>query len=549
MTEMYDGNCLIGSTEVQVRYTSNWLDLLSSQDYNCSGQSIAKIIETIRSKSSRKGNWNYAVIRMDEFPQPGLFKYDKNRAKVYQVPTGCEILSFKDGTHAYEPITQITVEGNCDTAELYVGGRLIQPSTNESMAVFDHETGGIKRVTPQDSVHWLVPVITQDPTPFGTYGTFEDGWFIGSVLSDGYLSGTYFGYTKLDEKTRNHFRAYLDERFPNARINVYEEYPSEHKLAYSIKFHTSDARIMSFIDQLDLYTDREHRNFSTKQIPNKYFLEGSEEFLWGIFSGLMDGDGTILYNVLTSGEFSFQTRFSTSGVPLRDSFLRLCYRLGLRCTMSISPPRFQKGGHYSKETYVLLPNSEDIQEHLHQIRCIGTRESEILWLWNDNQREEYRNSRDIIPLTDKERRELAVLALNKNKKSVYQALCDKATIGCARYITGQFVNEIRNPELKQRILNRSVHWFRPRLTGNTSRETVYDFEIPTTKVFAVNDGVVVYDTASSNGILSKQANQEVTDYLNSVDRFVHSNGNLMHGITDLIKLTIFNLSRDPSISI
>ena len=32
---------------------------------------------------------------MDEFPQPGLFKYDKNRAKVYEVPEGCDIKSVR----------------------------------------------------------------------------------------------------------------------------------------------------------------------------------------------------------------------------------------------------------------------------------------------------------------------------------------------------------------------------------------------------------------------------------------------------------------------
>lgn len=53
------------------------------------------------------------------------------------------------------------------------------------------------------------------------------------------------------------------------------------------------------------------------------------------------------------------------------------------------------------------------------------------------------------------------------------------------------------------------------------------------------------DTASSNGVLSKQANQEVSEYLDSVGRYIHSNGKLMHGTTDLIKLTIYNLSRDP----
>lgn len=54
------------------------------------------------------------------------------------------------------------------------------------------------------------------------------------------------------------------------------------------------------------------------------------------------------------------------------------------------------------------------------------------------------------------------------------------------------------------------------------------------------------DTASSNGILSKQANEEVNNYLNSVSRYIGTNGKLMHVGTDLVNLTLFNLSRDPS---
>ena len=57
------------------------------------------------------------------------------------------------------------------------------------------------------------------------------------------------------------------------------------------------------------------------------------------------------------------------------------------------------------------------------------------------------------------------------------------------------------------------------------------------------------DTANANGVLSKQANEEIQKHLNSLTRYVHTNGGLMHGITDLVKLTIYNLSRNPSISL
>lgn len=253
----FDGNCLVGSTRVQIRYTSDWIEQISKQDYNCSGQDISTIIETIRSKSIQKNDFYYAEIRMDEFPQPGLFKYDKNRAKVYQIPEGCEIRSITETDNrwvpSYEPITQFTVERDCDVADVYVNNIALTVSTNPSMAVLD-ANGALKKETPEMSNNLLSPVIQEDHVVF---------------------------------------------------------------------------------------------------------------------------------------------------------------------------------------------------------------------------------------------------------KSV-------------RYL------------------------------GNIRKDTVYDFIVPTTKVFAVNDGVVVYDTASSNGILSKQANEEVTSYLNSVGRYIHSNGKLMHGTTDLIKLTIFNLSRDPA---
>lgn len=53
------------------------------------------------------------------------------------------------------------------------------------------------------------------------------------------------------------------------------------------------------------------------------------------------------------------------------------------------------------------------------------------------------------------------------------------------------------------------------------------------------------DTVSVNGILSEEANKEVNDYLNSLNRYIHTNGSVMPKHDDLVALTIYNLSRDP----
>lgn len=53
------------------------------------------------------------------------------------------------------------------------------------------------------------------------------------------------------------------------------------------------------------------------------------------------------------------------------------------------------------------------------------------------------------------------------------------------------------------------------------------------------------DTVSMNGIISKEANDEILKYLDSPARYVRSDGSLYMGTTDLNKLTLWNLTRDP----
>lgn len=57
------------------------------------------------------------------------------------------------------------------------------------------------------------------------------------------------------------------------------------------------------------------------------------------------------------------------------------------------------------------------------------------------------------------------------------------------------------------------------------------------------------DTVSVNGVLTKEANEEIGNYLDSIERYVHTNGSLVYSKTDLISLTLFNMSREPSVPV
>ena len=53
------------------------------------------------------------------------------------------------------------------------------------------------------------------------------------------------------------------------------------------------------------------------------------------------------------------------------------------------------------------------------------------------------------------------------------------------------------------------------------------------------------DTVSISGLLTEEANKECEEHLASKFRYVSSNGNIVCSTTDIVNLTLFNLSRDP----
>ena len=53
------------------------------------------------------------------------------------------------------------------------------------------------------------------------------------------------------------------------------------------------------------------------------------------------------------------------------------------------------------------------------------------------------------------------------------------------------------------------------------------------------------DTVSVDGIISKEANEEVENYLDSPSRYVRTNGTLYMGFSDLQTLMLANMTRDP----
>jgi len=216
----FDGNCLIGTTTVTLRYTNLWYTQLQTADYSASQLDKDSILKNLKDKTFlTKDGWNYCEIQMQEFPVTGPFKLDRNGARVFDVAPGCEIMSYQSGPNqgSWEPISGVTIEDDCEAVSCTVANREIGVSTNESLAVFDQNTGGLRRIAPKDTnATTRIPVFKRKPL-FGDSDNWsspivhdrEDDVIPLTVEEENYLR-TYTGVKTLGFIQRDELMQYAD---------------------------------------------------------------------------------------------------------------------------------------------------------------------------------------------------------------------------------------------------------------------------------------------------------------------------------------------------
>ena len=88
------------------------------------------------------------------------------------------------------------------------------------------------------------------------------------------------------------------------------------------------------------------------------------------------------------------------------------------------------------------------------------------------------------------------------------------------------------------MVNTDLYWGICQIVDGPAKATVYDLLVPDTKVFAVNDGLVVYDTVSYYGIQSDEANQEILAEFEKLPNYILPSGEPVAGFDDLTKITM-----------
>ena len=519
----FDGNCCDFDSKIFVRLSKSALEKLYDCSYIISNatnneQENKMSVTKTSIATVKQGDGELRMMSIGNFPKYGTPVKDKNGADVYGLMSGVEVMSVNPitGEVSFNKATSFTEEHDCECVEITVGGRTATVSTNATLAVFDPSEGRLVKVAADDHQGRLIPILKKLPLDFGPLYDRDFGWWIGALVSDGWISERTVGYTKLEECKRKEFVRIARSIHENFTVNEYSAKASDGKLGNAVKLHLCGKEFVSLCKSYGVYNDDadiEGKSALRKQIPYDMLLNGSEEFLWGLLSGLLDGDGSIAKNTSMSNP-RFSCRFSTSSPDLRETFEFLLYRLGIRYTTTITPPR-----NWSNEAYTISPSTVDMYAILDKLSCVGAREIELLSEWKDHAPAQ--DNTDLIPISEEELQALRKAGLASYDKTLYSALgrpSRSVTRGTAKKHIA-FIAPIA-PEFAARVNNDNTLWRPVSKIEQVGKRDVYDFAIPDTKVFVINAGVTIYDSMTTHVPVSQTA-------IDAIDRNMLPSRNLL----------------------
>ncbi len=551
----FDGNCYIGSTKIHVEISNkNWNNTsVDNLEHFLQEKYQMKFNETTQLVAQ---NRNGALITLQIKDLPRLEEgkiLDRNGAWIYPVPEGISVWSYDHKTNRpiFSPVTGITVEDNCPTVNVETRKFSVTASSNESLCVYDHKTEEVVDICPKDAIGRLCPVMAQIPS-FGEYGNTEVGWLIGAFVSDGSIAGNTVHYSKVSKEHRDRFYSALGylQASPIVR-HTYEELHGEENAiqGQSIKDHFSrlEKPVVDLFRSCYSNEEVEGRSCLRKKLPSQ-LEDFSREMLLGILSGLFDGDGSLS---ISHSKRKAQpiANFATSSIYLVDSIKRLCKLLSIRISVSKTEP---KEGRLQKHTsYTISFSIIDLYNYVNELSVIGERKREVLALLASEKRDD---GTDIVPVPTFVMQLITTKSGPMNGHPSFAAFntiknSRKAGFYVSRDIAEMIISVLVNANVPnlERWINlvraKNVHWDAVRSVTENKKETVYDLVVPETKVFAVNGGLVVWDTMAVHLPLTEQARQEAIDkMLPSKNLFSATNYGIMHAPDQESIIGLNNLS-------
>lgn len=495
------------------------------------------------------------VLHLSDFPHNPQVTVTEKGVLEYDVPEGIFVPSYKDGQFEMRPVTKYTVHPNCEEWKITTGkGSEIICSPHHSLATFDEETMSVVMTDAESSDGKCIPVLrsmqTTDPHRVivggelhGTTGnkkkveletTFDSGWFVGTMIGDGWDSGgrqINIAYGRGAEELLFRWQVLAERYRPDNKGNKFtttQGNPPSGGISYITT--AGSAALARF------FNEAIGHGAVNKHLPEG-FMDMPLEFRRGLFAGLIDTDGTMCW---TKGSDVKKPQFMCSFTTISPRLSEEVVLLGLTLGISSSVKDYQKDPikfpGYSKQ-YIITFSTRHIQD-ASWIKLWSPQKQKAL----DRLRSEpqiMHGQYEIVPLTSDVRKELCSHLVSmgatkrpKIKKNVANGdVIEKVVLDnpefnptarsmwvvlqrAKTYISresAEKLNQMVKPELRSAqcqkwfdvVLNPSVGWdviTSAEKTGNKIQ--MYDLTVPDAWTFVLSNGAVVWDSMIGNITLS-----------------------------------------------
>ena len=492
----FDGNCCDYDTELYLQVDSSLLGLWSVDQLQSWESLIMRTCGTTLLDVA--GEDKSFKVKIGDIPRQGKGFKGKDGQTIYNLPEGLSVLSYDPETckPIYTPITKITIDENHACREVKTrSGRSVIVSDNESLCVFDTELGQVRKMKPTDAVGKLSPYVKQYPI-VGNQFSFELGWWYAVLAADGWKQEFLVGYSKNDIASRKEFERIARECILDAfNVNEYADKDRPNKFGDSVKIHLSGKHFVKKVLDVVHPDHKDHpedRAALYKKLPDVLLYNGSRECLLGLLSGAIDGDASVGWNT-TNKNRRFFCRFNTSSPYLVESYKELLARLGVRYSVTVTPAKGQ-----SKTSYTVCPSVTDLFKILPECRLVNAERKAIVAEFLATT-ESLKDDLDIVPISSDLANILSKLLIQQ--KNLYGLLRSAVSSGKLGRGTAKKVLELV-PELDHdhymiftHIVNGDhIHWDPIVSATEVEARDVFDLEVPETKVFSANNGLIIWDT-------------------------------------------------------
>lgn len=513
--------------------------------------------------SDRHISYNNGLINLKDFPRGDLIKKEGN-VEFYKVPEDIEVLTVWNNEVKWLKPESYSIHKDLKMLSVKTNkGNTIEVSDEHSLVTLD-ENLDFKRSNPD--VGMVVPrlkdyyskyvkpknlkyEICYDYTRFNL--NFDFGYLLGVIIGDGWVNHPN-KETGRNPRPNSIMLATIWDDMANKITSVLRSYGYNGSMytitndhVFDNKTYTHSKRTWDFKPLANFLRDHIGRGAKNKKLP-EFWSQTSENFRWGLLSGLIDTDGTICIC-----KNKVNIAFDTSSERLAYEFIALGNTLGLTLAMSIAKRKHGTIEHiirFNSSSILrmkdkLLINNENKKNALDQIDINAVvRITDFTPTISKDRILELRNY--LIGYRDTVNINRCNYVLDRYNK-IYGGSFLKEYITDIISLYPDFFKDGFWNKYRKMVLDDNIEWeMITKIEEIPEITEAYDITIKPYPTFVLHNGIVVYDTASFIPTYTKEAKEEIDTVIGSKSFYLTPDGDITYSIkSDPLTYVLGHLSR------